>query len=76
MLRQKLDPYQEIVQGDGAGLHQQSCTHLPPNTGQTTCHSPSTSLHYISWLAGTAITESADVRTAESLAIFCKRLET
>ena len=46
------------IQGDGAGLqgHQQNCTCLLPNTGQTTRPSARTSFHYISWLAGTAIT--------------------
>ena len=32
------------------------CTRVPPNTGQTTHPSTTTSLYYISWPAGTAIT--------------------
>ena len=42
------------LQDDGAGLqgHQQYCTHLPPNTGQTACPSVSTSLYNISWPVG------------------------
>ena len=71
---------------------QWNCTRLTPNTGQTTRPSKSTSLHYISWPAGTTITENkqlfsvlalqwwnelpTNVRTTESLTIFHKRLKT
>ena len=85
------------AQQTGRKGRQQNCTRLPPNTGQTSRLSESTSLYYISWPAGNAIAESkqnplgevatllcfgasvleqllTNVRTAESLSIFHKRL--
>ena len=48
------------TQDDGAGLRgrQRNCTRLPPNTGQTTRLSESTSPIYISWPMGTPTAES------------------
>ena len=51
--------------------HQQNCTHLPPNTGQTTRPSMSTSLCSISWQAGTTITESKQSSLSEVVSLLC-----
>ena len=61
------------IQDVGAGLqgHQWNCTHLPPNTGQTKRPSLSTSLYYISWLAGTAITVSKKILLCEVTTLLC-----
>ena len=61
------------IQDDDTGLqgHQQNCIHLPPNTGQTTRPSMSTSLHYISWPTGTAITDSKQRLHSEVTAPLC-----
>ena len=61
------------IQDDGAGLQgcQRNCTHLPPNTGQTTRPSTSTSLHYIRWPAGNGITESKQSSLSEAATLLC-----
>ena len=62
------------IQDDAASHHdrQRNCTHLPPNTGQTTRSSAGSSLHYISWLAGTAIAESKQRSlSAEVMTLLC-----
>ena len=64
-------PVQLTSEDDGTGLqgHQRNCTHLSPNTGQTTCPRVSTSLQYISWRAGTAIAESKQMSLSEVLPV-------
>ena len=66
------------------GCHQ-NCTRLPPNTGQSTCRPAGTVIteskqrkpQLFSVLAPLWWNEcSTKVRTAESLAIFCKRFKT
>ena len=48
-----------------------NCTHLCPNTSQTTHLSMSTSLYYIRWLAGTVIAESKQRLLSEIATLLC-----
>ena len=60
------------IQDDGAGLHgcQRNCTCLPPNTGQITLPSKSTSLFYISWPADTPMLRANKGCSAKSRSLF------